>query len=116
MVTNISILTLKGLRDWLQQRVTAVILGLYTIFIVAFIVSHSQMGFFEWQDLFNNNWMRIASLLALASIILHAWIGLWTVSTDYLKPIWLRLVFQVTIALVLLGLLFWGIEILWGIV
>lgn len=116
MVATVSILTQKGLRDWLVQRVTAVIIGSYVLCVLGFILRHPQLGFFEWQDFYNSGVFRIYSLLTLASIVMHAWIGIWTVSTDYIKPIWLRLLFQIAIVITLFGLLVWGVEILWGIV
>ena len=61
------------------------------------------------------------SVLALLSLVVHAWIGMWTVSTDYLtvrllgpKATGLRLVFQGGYALVLFVYLVWGVQILWG--
>ena len=51
--------------------------------------------------------MKIFSLAALVSICAHAWIGMWTLSTDYLKPVVLRFFFpnRVRICLVcVLGL------------
>lgn len=116
MVANVSILTQTGLRDWLTQRVTAIIIGSYALCVLGFILMHPQVGFFEWQDFFNNSLFRIYSLLALTSIVMHAWIGMWTVSTDYLKPASVRLVFQLSVIVLLSGLFIWGVEILWGIV
>ena len=38
----------------------------------------------QWHALFSANWMRIFSLLALVALSVHAWVGMWTISTDYL--------------------------------
>jgi succinate dehydrogenase / fumarate reductase, membrane anchor subunit len=59
--------------------------------------------------------MRIFSLLALLSLFYHAWIGIWTVITDYIKPVALRLIIEIIVVLALICYLIWGIEILWGI-
>jgi succinate dehydrogenase / fumarate reductase membrane anchor subunit len=105
----------NGLRDWLTQRVTSVILAAYVLFLAGFFLTHSSVDFFGWQDLFANNWMRVFSVLALLSLALHAWVGLWTVTTDYVKPVAVRLAVQVVIILALAAYFFWGVEILWGI-
>jgi succinate dehydrogenase / fumarate reductase membrane anchor subunit len=65
--------------------------------------------------------VRVFSLAALLSIAAHAWIGLWSVSTDYLtermmgsKANILRLMFQAVVAMALFTYVVWGIQILWG--
>lgn len=114
MVDNILSLSTRGLRDWVVQRVTAVILGLYTLFLIGFIVLHPQLQFDEWQVLFSYNIMKIFSFLVLFSIILHAWIGMWTVITDYIKSWQFRLILLLLIAILFFSCLVWGIVVLWG--
>jgi len=60
-------------------------------------------------------WMRIFSLLALISLGLHAWVGLWTITTDYIKPAALRFIIQAVCGLIMFVYLVWGVEILWGL-
>lgn len=115
MVTNVTSLTGNGLKDWLLQRFSAIILAVYTLMILIFISSHEPLSFAVWSQLFSNPWMRIFSLVALLSLIAHAWIGVWTVSTDYLPNQTLRLIIQMLVLLSLFVFLIWGITILWGI-
>lgn len=103
----------SGLQDWLIQRVTAIILALYTIFILGYILQQHYFYYHDWANLFKNEWMRYATLIVLISLIAHAWVGVWTIITDYLKPVILRFVVQVIVILALLGYLMWGIQILW---
>ena len=84
MVTNITSLGRSGLSDWLMQRVSAVVLALYTVFMVAYLLFNPDLDYYAWTALFDQTWMRIFSLLAFISLAAHAWIGLWTVTTDYL--------------------------------
>ena len=111
----------NGVADWIIQRFTAVILGAYFIFLAAFFVTHPDLDFATWQNLFAQLWMRVFSLLALLSIVAHGWIGLWGVLTDYVtermmgsKAVALRLVVLAAYAVVSFACLVWGIEILWG--
>lgn len=115
MVSNITSLTGNGLRDWMVQRVSAVVVGAYAIFLIGYLLMNPGMQYAQWHGLFTNLAMRTASFLVLLSLLAHAWIGVWTVSTDYIKPTALRVVFQVLVILALLACLVWGIEILWGI-
>jgi succinate dehydrogenase / fumarate reductase membrane anchor subunit len=114
-LTNVMSLTGNGLRDWIMQRISAVILGLYTLFLLSYILSHSNLQFADWQRLFTYPSMRVFSILALISLLLHAWVGMWTVVTDYIKFAWLSLIVQSAIIIILFIYLIWGIQILWSI-
>lgn len=105
----------SGLQDWLFQRVTAVILAAYFGYLFFYCLQHPGFQYQEWRHLFQCAWMRYATILALVSVLVHAWIGLWTVSTDYLKPTWLRFTTQIFFILLLLGYLMWGIHIVWSV-
>lgn len=115
MVTNITNFSRSGLADWLLQRVTAVILLAYSLFMVGFFLVNPNLDYQSWTGLFQCTWMRIFSMLALLSIAAHAWIGLWTVATDYIKPTGTRLVFQLIVILALFAFVVWGVQVLWGV-
>lgn len=115
MVNTATSLGRSGLQDWLIQRATALILAFYTAFLLAYVIAHPGLQYETWRELFLSHSMRYASLLALLSLIAHAWVGIWTVITDYLKPVGIRLVFQLGFLIALLGFLVWGLCILWGI-
>lgn len=121
MVTAVTNLGRSGVHDWLIQRVSAVIMTLYTIFIVAYILVTPELDFSQWQALFGQLWMRVFTLLTLLSIVTHAWTGLWIVVTDYLtermmggKATVLRLLAQMLLAVVTVTYTLWGVEIIWG--
>ena len=115
MVSSVTSLTGNGLRDWLIQRVSAVVLGAYVIFLLAFIVGHPVINYEQWRSLFANPFMKISSVIMLLCLILHAWVGIWTVTTDYLKNTAIRLSVQMLVLLTLLASFVWGIAIFWGI-
>lgn len=121
MVTSVTSFGRSGLYDWLIQRIGAVILAAYTIFLAVYLVLHPDLTYEQWHLLFSTLWMRVFSLAALLSFISHAWIGLWSVLTDYItvrlmgsKATALRIFAQVVLGGVSITYLVWGIEILWG--
>ncbi len=114
MVENVTSLTGNGLKDWLIQRITAIILAAYALFLFAYILICSPLSFAQWQGLFSHGLMRVFTVLALLSLVYHSWVGLWTIFTDYIKCSYLRLLLQTLVVMVLLGYLIWGIDIVWG--
>ncbi len=115
MVTSVTNLGRSGLYDWVVQRVTAVILALYTLFLLGFVIASPDMQYGQWQGLFACIWMKVFSLAALISMCAHAWVGMWTISTDYLKAAAIRFAFQLVCAGFLFVYLVWGIDILWSV-
>lgn len=120
MVTAVTNLGRSGLSDWLIQRITAVVLIAYTVFIGCVVFS-GDLNYAQWKGLFEQTWVRVFSVAAMLSIAMHAWIGLWCVSTDYItermmgeKATALRLLFQAICAVILFTYVVWGIQILWG--
>lgn len=109
MVEKITSLTGNGMHDWLIQRVTAVLLAAYTLFLIGYLMLHSPLQYADWHALFSHVFMRIFTFLSLLSVVYHTWIGMWTIFTDYLKCPWLRLTLQILVILVLIGCLVWGV-------
>lgn len=115
MVTTITNFGRSGTYDWLIQRASAVILGVYTIFLFAYFVFSGDISYVEWKSLFEATWMRIFSLLALIALGAHAWIGMWTVATDYLHNGFVKFIAQAAGGVILFVYVVWGIQILWGL-
>ena len=65
-----------GLRDWLGQRVTAIALTLYCIYLLIAVLTVPRLTYSSWYGLFLSPFMRVATLLAMLSLIYHAWIGI----------------------------------------
>ena len=103
----------SGVVEWLIQRITALMIGVYAIFIVAFWWMHAPMTFSTWQALWAHTSMRWASLLVMVALLWHAWIGLWTVLTDYVKPRAVRSALLLAIVVLMLLQLVWLFCILW---
>lgn len=119
MVTAVTSFSRSGLSDWLVQRVSAYVLLAYFAFI-AFVLLRG-VDYAGWSALFDATWMRIFSLLALLALAGHAWVGLWSVLTDYLTERTLgpagnvlRIGAQLGCILLLFIYVVWGIQILWS--
>ena len=122
MVSSVTNFGRSGLSDWLAQRVSGVVLLAYMLVVGFYLLcSGSDLSYEQWSGYFDSTFMRVFSTAAVLSIVAHAWIGLWSVSTDYLtervlggRATVLRLAFQAASAVVLFTYLVWGIQILWS--
>jgi succinate dehydrogenase / fumarate reductase membrane anchor subunit len=121
MVTAVTSFGRSGLYDWLMQRISAVVLLVYTVFIFIVVLLYPDISYQEWNGLFQMTAVKIFSLLALISLGMHSWIGLWCVVTDYLtermigkNANWLRFLVQAGCGMVMFTYFVWGIQILWG--
>jgi len=103
-----------GWRDWLSQRITAAVMGLYTLLVLGIVLWHGGLDYAVWKALFASHVFRLATFLFIVSLLLHAWVGVRNIAMDYVKPTAMRLVVQVTVICVLIAYAGWTIEILWG--
>jgi succinate dehydrogenase / fumarate reductase, membrane anchor subunit len=104
-----------GLRDWLAQRFTAVVMAVYAFCIVVYLLLQPSFGYDTWIELFSGNIMRSFSLLFLLSLFYHAWIGVRDIVMDYVKPASVRLLIHVLVILALVLYVIWSVQILWGL-
>jgi succinate dehydrogenase / fumarate reductase membrane anchor subunit len=102
-----------GTRDWLAQRITAVIMALYSVIMLVLVLSKTPFTYETWKAFFAQGWMRIATLLFALSLAWHAWVGARDILMDYAKPDGVRLALQVLAILLLAGYVSWAVEILW---
>ena len=101
-----------GLKDWLAQRVTAVFMALYTLFM-AVALPIGAGSYESWRGLMSNGLVRFASFLFIVSLCYHAWIGIRDIWMDYVKPVGIRLTLHVLTLLALVGYAGWAIQIIW---
>lgn len=102
-----------GLRDWLAQRITAVVMAVYVVILLVVLMTGYPLNYGVWRDLFSSGWMRVATLLFGVSLGWHMWVGVRDILMDYIQPVGWRLTLQVLVLLTIAGYLAWLVQILW---
>ncbi|AMO48581.1 Succinate dehydrogenase hydrophobic membrane anchor protein [Enterobacter sp. FY-07] len=115
MVSNASALGRNGVHDFILVRATAIVLTLYIIYMVGFFAVTGDLTWEVWTGFFSSAFTKVFTLLALLSILIHAWIGMWQVLTDYVKPLAIRLVLQLAIVVALAAYVIYGFVVVWGV-
>jgi succinate dehydrogenase / fumarate reductase membrane anchor subunit len=104
-----------GLRDWLAQRLTAIVMLLYTLVVAGLLIASSKIDYAAWRALFSPQWMKLATLLFLLSVYYHAWVGVRNIFMDYVKHGGLRLALYAMVIAALIAYAAWSAQILWSI-
>src|SRR5699024_3353750 len=84
---SVTSLSRNGMADWLFQRITAVLLAVYTVGIVGYFLFTGEVDYDRWKGFMGSLPMQIINSIVMLSILAHAWVGLWTVTTDYFTPV-----------------------------
>jgi succinate dehydrogenase / fumarate reductase membrane anchor subunit len=102
-----------GFRDWLSQRVTALLMALFTLALLAQVIFGGPIGYDSWAAIFSRQWMKAATFVVIVALAWHAWVGTRDVLMDYVKPVSLRLMAQVGSIAWLVGCAGWSVQVLW---
>jgi succinate dehydrogenase / fumarate reductase, membrane anchor subunit len=103
-----------GLRDWLSQRVTAGLMALFTLILLAQVLfTRGPIGYDKWSGIFSAQWMKVLTFVVIISLLYHVWVGMRDIWMDYIKPVALRLSLQIFSIVWLVGCAGWAIQVLW---
>jgi succinate dehydrogenase / fumarate reductase, membrane anchor subunit len=108
----------RGLDMWLVQRASAVYMVLFLPAFLLRALCVPRLDFAGWHGLFRPLGMKGAALLFVASVLVHAWIGLREIFIDYLhcaRCTLPRLTLYFAFAVLYLACLLWAGDILWSV-
>ena len=115
MVNNAATVGRSGVHDFLLLRASAIILAVFVFYILGFFIITPEVTFDIWQGFFSGLCTKIFTVLALFALLIHAWIGVWQVLSDYVKSNFLRGVLQFIFSVTLLVYLVVGLSTVWGV-
>ncbi len=103
-----------GFRDWLSHRVTAALMALFTLLVLAQVIfTRGPIGYDTWAGIFAAQWMKVLTFAVIVALLYHVWVGMRDVFMDYIKPVAVRLVLQIFSIVWLVGCAGWAIQVLW---
>ncbi len=102
----------SGLKAWLVQRVSAVYLALFGLYLALYFAlapprDHAQLA--AWVG---SPWVALGLLVFIPLLLAHAWVGIRDVLIDYIKPLGLRVGLLAWFALVFLASGLWALQAL----
>jgi len=100
------------LKAWAWQRLTAIYLALFLVFLLGKLAMDPPLHYAEWRGWLGESLVSTASLLFVIALLLHAWVGVRDILMDYVKPIALRAALMSLVIVTLLGCGLWAAEIL----
>ncbi|HZW76566.1 MAG TPA: succinate dehydrogenase, hydrophobic membrane anchor protein [Caldimonas sp.] len=101
-----------GLRDWLAQRVTSLLMALFTLAVVVQVLLPGPLDYMRWSGIFAQQWMKVLTFVTVVALLYHVWVGMRDIWMDYIKPVGLRLALDIFTIAWLVGCAGWAIQVL----
>jgi len=104
-----------GMRDWLAQRVTAIVMIVFTVILLVSFLTGQNFTYEGWAGLFARQWFKLFTMVTFFGLFYHVWVGVRDIWMDYVKPVGIRLTLQIATVLWLLACAAWTVQILWSV-
>ncbi|CAK9884466.1 MAG: Succinate dehydrogenase hydrophobic membrane anchor subunit [Candidatus Erwinia impunctatus] len=104
----------NGIQDWILLRASAVVIAIYILYLFGYLALSGEQTYLSWHLFFTYTTTKLFTLLALLAVLIHLWIGMWQIFTDYVKNSMLRLLLQGLVVLVALLYFLYGAMLMWG--
>jgi len=101
-----------GLRPWLLQRVSALYLAGFALYLAGHFLLQPRHGFETWQAWLGHPLMRLAGSGFILALVVHSWIGIRDIILDYAAGAGWRLLLLTLVGLVLAGCGLWALRVL----
>ena len=104
-----------GTRDFLIVRICALLMLLYSLYLLGFLITGETNNFAKWNSFFESSLNKILSLIFFTAFAIHTWFGTWAIASDYLTPkimgnfgSFAYIIFRVLVAAVIALVLTWA--------
>jgi succinate dehydrogenase / fumarate reductase membrane anchor subunit len=97
-------------------------MALYTLCVFGFFLATPEISHVKLVGYFGSPSMLAFSTLLILSTAAHAWIGMWTVGTDYIQAHYFgvhattfRLLYQAGVMVVIFLYVIWALQLFWSL-
>jgi succinate dehydrogenase / fumarate reductase membrane anchor subunit len=104
-----------GVRDWLAQRLTAILMVVYTVVLLGTFLTAQNFTYEGWASLFARQWFKLFSAVTLFGLYYHVWVGIRDIWMDYVKNAGIKMALQFATVIVLVAYAVWTVQILWSV-
>ncbi len=101
-----------GLRNWLLQRITAVYLACFIVYLGTYFLRGGPAGFADWHAWATRPGMLVASATFLFAVAVHGWVGMRDIVLDYIHSTFQRLLVMSLVGLMIVGTTLWGLLVM----
>lgn len=105
---------MTGLRAWMIQRLSAVFMLGFLVFLLAHFVIDPPRSYAAWRGWMLSPGVSVSATVFFAALLAHAWVGLRDVILDYVGPVAFRVFVLATLALGLAALGVWVVGLMWS--
>ena len=107
---------LQGLRPWIIQRISAVVIAGFIIYFALTLLFANPLTVSDWPGWLASPINNISMGLFLVAVLWHGWIGVRDIVLDYIHNVVMRMLVLTIVSSVLVGSGFWGIKTLFLVV
>lgn len=104
----------SGLRAWVLQRITAIYLAAFSVFILVKLLLYPIRNYAQWKLWVADPMITIAFGIFFLALIFHAWVGIRDIILDYINSLALRGGLLSLLLLFLIGLALWSVRVLFS--
>ena len=104
-----------GVKDWLAQRVTAIVMAVFTVVLLVSFLTGQNFTYEGWAGLFARQWFKLFALVTFLGLFYHAWVGIRDIWMDYVKNAGVRLILMLATIFWLVACAAWTVQILWSV-
>ena len=104
-----------GVKDWLAQRVTAIVMAVFTVVLLVSFLTGQNFTYEGWAGLFARQWFKLFALVTFLGLFYHAWVGIRDIWMDYVKNAGIKMALQFATVVALIAYAVWTVQILWSV-
>jgi succinate dehydrogenase / fumarate reductase membrane anchor subunit len=102
----------QGLNTWILQRLSALYLAGFLIYLVYYFIGGGPNNYEEWRVWVTSPVASISILMFIVMVLIHAWVGIRDVIMDYVHILAIRMSLFIVVGFAILVCAIWIVQTL----